>query len=48
MTPSIRLRLGIGLAAGLLLVMALQWLAVTHGMRTLADELKAMVGRFKI
>ena len=38
MTPSIRLRLGIGLAAGLLLVTALQWLAVTHGMRTLAED----------
>lgn len=38
MTPSIRLRLGIGLAAGLLAVMALQWLAVTHVMRTLAED----------
>lgn len=38
MTPSIRLRLGIGLAAGLLLVMALQWLAVTRVMRTLAED----------
>jgi signal transduction histidine kinase len=37
-TPSIRLRLGIGLAAGLLLVMALQWLAVTRVMRTLAED----------
>ncbi len=38
MTPSIRLRLGIGLAAGLLVVMALQWLAVTHVMRTLTED----------
>ncbi len=38
MTPSIRLRLGIGLAAGLLAVMALQWLAVTRVMRSLAED----------
>lgn len=38
MTPSIRLRLGAGLTIGLLAVIALQWVAVTHSMRTLTED----------